>query len=122
MEFKVETSANVVKPGGHVARITDVIYGDSQYGKTVKFLFAVADEADEPIISGLCSANKLTPQTKLYRWLSALNGGNGLEKGAVIEPDTFIDTMVEILVTNSKKDDTEYSNVAEIVKLSDTPF
>ena len=122
MQFTVESTVIVVKPGVHTARIADVIYGESQYGKTCKFLFALTDEPDEPTISGLCSANKLTTQTKLYRWLSALNGGGNLEKGSKIEPESFIDSNVEILVTNSSKDGVEYSNVAEIIKLSDIPF
>jgi hypothetical protein len=126
MKFRVEQSANVVPHGLHTAKITEIKYGESQYGKTIKFLFAIQDVDGEPIISGMASAEKLTPMTKLYKWLLALNGGGAIPVNADIEPEIFVGKGVKIFVENTEKNGAEYSNVKDILcldsDLDDIPF
>jgi len=121
MIYTVEDSANVVTEGRHEAIMEDVVESNSQFGPCVKFLFKVNDAEGEPGISGLCSAKKLSPATKLFKWLSAMNGGK-LEKGDQVDPKDFIGNKMEILVESTFKDDQEFSNVTEVVKTLEPAF
>jgi len=130
MKMKVEINNFTISQGVHTATIKKIQEMDSSFGKAIKFFFSVNDiefdldaekEPEEPVINGVCSANKLTPSTKLYRWLSAINGGK-LDVGAEIDFDKYIGLNVEILVINSEKEGREYSNVTEIIKKAEIPF
>ena len=130
MKMKVEVNNFSISQGVHTATIKSIQSMDSAFGKAVRFYFSVNDiefdlnaekEPEEPMIAGVCSANKLTPSTKLYRWLSAMSGGK-LDVGAEIDFDSYLGKNVEILVINSQKEGREFSNVTEIIKIAEMPF
>ena len=127
MKMIVEFAASIT-PGVHTATITEIKSIDTSYGKALKFFFSVNDiesnpndEPQEFITNGICSANRLTPDTKLYQWLSILNGRK-LDNKEEVDLDKYIGKNVEILVVNSEREGREYSNVTEIIKVAEIPF
>lgn len=125
-KFTVENSLCFIEEGKHVGELTEIVESTSQYGPTIKFLFKITDvevtDSDgPPIISGLCSAKKLTPSTKLFEWLQILSDGD-LEIGDDVEVEDFLGTTVELKVENTEKDDgSAFSNVKKLLRLVDPP-
>ena len=127
MKMKIENSGFTIPAGVHDATIRKIKEVTTQYGEALKFFFAVTDVFDEngeaPVINGLCSANKLTPSTKLYRWVSAMTDTVGpLKKDVEINFADYEGKSVKILVVNAEKNGQEYSNVTEIIGIADIPF
>ena len=125
MKMKIENSGICISGGVHDATIKKIVKVTTLYGDAVKFFFAITDmvdeNGDEPVINGMCSANKLSTATKLYRWISAITGSQ-LLVGVEIDFDNFIGIGVKILVVNTQKNGNEYSNVTEIIGVADIPF
>jgi hypothetical protein len=84
--------------------------------KFVRFTFTLLDVSSKPIASGICPNEDLEPGTRLYKWFSALNGGE-LVEGASIDPEEFINRVVEVKLKNAMSNGIEYINVVDIIKL-----
>ena len=92
----------------------------SEYGKLVKFYFTVVDNGVPKTVSGLAKYyNNITPNCKLYKWLSAINGTDALEEGE-FELDNLINKPVQVVISNRVINGNVYGNVSEVLPNGNT--
>jgi len=123
MKLIVEASYGTVDEGKYIGELVEIKESNTVNGPALKFFFRILDAENEAIVSGMTSCKNLRTTTKLYEWLSVLNGGGNFAVGTELDPDEYIGTKVELLIENTEKEGKIYSNVKKLVRSVDRiPF
>jgi hypothetical protein len=114
--FKVDSSGlPLIEAGEYPTAFTGWELKSTQFGESVQLNFTLQDEKNKGTVVGALMRAKITPNTKLGTFVSALMGKE-LEIDSEIDLDTFLGTKgtVKVKTVNGKKGD--YSIVEEFKK------
>ena len=118
---KMKEADAIVAEGEHRATLTNIRDVDGQHGATVRmdFILSADDEWDGREISGIAS-KRLSENTKLGRWVSAILGRIP-EIGEEVTAETLIHKDCRVVVKHkTNADGKTFANVVEVLPVNET--
>ena len=107
----------LIDEGAYDAEIVEYEEKDLEYGPTLVITFEIKNDEDfeGEEITGMCSFDRLTPNTKLWKWAKAANCEPVIEEE--FDLDDLIGETVSISVEHQKKDGNTYHRVESVTPL-----
>ena len=107
----------LIDEGAYDAEIVEYEERDLEYGPTLVITFEIKNDEDfeGEEITGMCSFDRLTPNTKLWKWAKAANCEPVVEEE--FDLDDLIGEVVSISVEHQKKDSNTYHRVESVSPL-----
>jgi hypothetical protein len=120
IKVRVGLRAQVVPPGAHRARVTQIKEGEFFKRRTIEFVFELVDGEHKGVqVRGFLNGDydAFSAHTKLYKWFTAATKDE-LEPGAELDLDAFYNKVFEVQIETktSRKTKNQFSNVTEILR------
>jgi len=113
MSIKInQTHYQVLPIGEYVAKISEIVEEDGQFGPQLKFTFdMLAPDLEMRYVVGWCTA-KFSKKSKLYAWTKAALGGNPIPPDWDFDSEDILGKIVRLeLVTDTKEDGEAYNQI-----------
>jgi len=116
LDVEESTGVTLMDEGVYRGRLEEIRDIETEWGDSLRWIFALPEEEEEPLVSGITS-RKMSERSKAFKWSGALLG-EPLEVGDEVDLDELTGLEADVVLkTGELRDGTEVSNVVDVLPL-----